>query len=73
MLVSTTFGEHVPFYSMGTEFFSPGVKRPERYVDHLALSSSEVNNEWGSNTTPSLYLHDIGRNDFAFISIVSST
>jgi hypothetical protein len=47
-------------------FFSPGVKRPERDVDHSALSSSEMNNEWGSNTTSSLCLHGIGRDDFAF-------
>jgi hypothetical protein len=51
----------------GYRIFSRGVKRPERNVDHSALSSSEANNEWGSNTTPSLCLHGIGRDDFAFI------
>ena len=71
ILVSSSFGAHLPFYSMGTEFFSSGVKRPER-GDLSALSSSEVNNEWGSITTPSLCLHGISRGDFAFIRIVRS-
>jgi len=30
----------------------PGVKRPERYVDHTSQSSVEVKNEWSCTSNP---------------------
>jgi hypothetical protein len=40
-LVHTVPGAHPASYTMGTGFF-PGVKRPERGVDHATSSSAEV-------------------------------
>jgi len=39
--VQTGSGAHPPSYTMGTAFF-PGVKRPERGVDHRTPSTAEV-------------------------------
>jgi hypothetical protein len=42
-------------YSVGTDIFFRGVKRPGHDVDHLPPSSVEVKNKW-SYTATSLYM-----------------
>jgi hypothetical protein len=44
------------------EFF-PGVKRQDREVYHSPLSSAEVK-EWSYTPIPSIYLHDVDRDNF---------
>ena len=44
---------------MGTEFFSPGVKRSGREADHSPPSSAEVKTEWGCTFAPPLCLHGV--------------
>jgi len=40
--VQTGTGAHPASCTVGTEFFSPRVKRPEGVVDHPPLSNTEV-------------------------------
>jgi hypothetical protein len=39
-------------YSMGSGYFYPGIKRPEREADHSPPSSFKVNNAQNYSSTP---------------------
>jgi len=47
-----------------------GIKRPGREVNHLSLSNDEVKNEWSYTCSPTIRLHDVDRDSFAFFTIV---
>ena len=50
---------------MGTELFSPGVKRSEGESDHSPPSSAEVKYEWRCTFAPLLCLRDVLISTFA--------
>jgi hypothetical protein len=55
-------GYHEPFPR-----WRRGLKWPGLEADHLPPYSAQIKNEWSS--TPTAYLHVIGRNDFTFYTI----
>jgi hypothetical protein len=42
----------------------PGLKRPEREVNHSIPSSYEVKNEWSYTAIPPVWFHDVKRDNF---------
>jgi hypothetical protein len=44
----------------------PGVKRPERDVDHAPPSSAQATNEWSYTSAPPICLHGVVRDIFTF-------
>jgi len=51
-LLQTGSGNHHTSNSNGTGTFFPGLKRPEREVDHSPPFSAEVKNEWSYTSPP---------------------
>jgi hypothetical protein len=67
-LIQTGPGNHHISYSNGTgTFFSPGLKRPAREVDHAPPFSADVKNEWSFLLHP---LHGVNEENFKFTLIV---
>ena len=58
-------------YIMVTGGFFLGRERPRREVNRSPPSSVEfeVKNEWSYTSAAPLYHHDVGRDDFTFISV----
>jgi len=56
--VHTVSGVHETSHSLAVGVLSPGVKRLERAVNHVPLSSTEVKNEWSYTSTPHVCLRD---------------
>jgi len=52
-------------YLIGTGFLPPGFKRPGCVADLSLSPSNEVQNEWSYNFLPSMYRHDVGKDNFA--------
>jgi len=45
----------------------PGVKRPERKVNHSPPSTIEVKNEWSSTSSLPISIHVVERENFKFV------
>jgi hypothetical protein len=63
---------HPVSYSMVIGVLSPGLKRPERGVNHSLSYSTKVKNEWSYASTSPIYIHGVGKENFNCIPFISS-
>ena len=62
-----------PSFPCVPEIISPGIKWPERQVDHSPPSGAEVRNEWSYTSTPLLYLNGVERENItSYFTLISS-
>jgi hypothetical protein len=64
---------HSAIYSMSTGRYFPGVKRPQRKVNHSVPSSDVINNVWSHTWTLDISLHGVDSDNFYFLHIMGST
>jgi len=67
-MVHSGSGAHPVSCAKSTGVLSPGIKRPERDVDHLRTSSVEDKKELSSTFTTPVYLHGVDRDIFTIFT-----